>query len=159
MLPEPCQMQKKRKFLHFPQFPGGKDEIKRYIALNLIYPEEAIRLKISGTVHLSAEVDDNGAVTDVRIEKGLGHGCDEEAVRLVSGLHYGGVTNRGLRLRVRHRFRILFDLAEYMKGKETPRKTTEVSRGIVYTYKSEEESDRSKKYTWQIPVQRRDNTG
>ncbi len=108
-------MSKKKKFLHFPQYPGGKDEIKRYISDNLIYPEAAVREKVSGTVYLSAEVDDNGRVTDISIEKGIGFGCDEEAVRLISGLRYGGVHNRGLRLRVRHRFRIRFDLAGYLR--------------------------------------------
>lgn len=126
-------MSQKKRFLHFPEYPGGKDEIKRYISDNLIFPEAALREKVSGTVYLSAEVDDNGRVTDIEVEKGIGYGCDEEAVRLISGLRYGGVHNRGLRLRVRHRFRIRFDLAGYLR--KNNRQTEEAGMGSGETPK------------------------
>lgn len=131
---------KRKNFLHYPEYPGGKDELKRYISDNLIYPEEALREKISGTVWLSAVINDNGLVSEVVVEKGLGHGCDEEAVRLVSGLRYGGVNNRGLRLKVRHRLRIHFDLNGYLrkKAKET---LPEEQRTVVYNYKPAERQE------------------
>lgn len=143
-------MSKKKRFLHFPQYPGGKDEIKTYISDNLVYPEVAIREKVSGTVYLSAEVDDNGRVTDISVEKGIGYGCDEEAVRLISGLRYGGVHNRGLRLRVRHRFRIRFDLAGYLRKKSSKTEgagtgsgeTPNESSRIVYNY-TNQQTDKS----------------
>ncbi|HOY52218.1 MAG TPA: energy transducer TonB, partial [Prolixibacteraceae bacterium] len=62
---------KRKNFLHYPEYPGGKDELKRYISDNLIYPEEALREKISGTVWLSAVINDNGLVSEVVVEKGL----------------------------------------------------------------------------------------
>lgn len=129
-----CGFMKRKSFLHYPEYPGGKDELKRYISENLVYPEAAILGKISGTVWLSAEINGNGQVTEVVVERGLGHGCDEEAVRLVSGLHYGGVTNRGIRLRIRHRFRIHFDLNGYLRRKETE-KFPESGKSVVYSFK------------------------
>lgn len=125
---------KKKNFLHYPEYPGGKEEIKRYISDNLVYPEAAIREKISGTVWLSAEINDNGAVTAVEVEKGLGHGCDEEAIRLILGLRYGGATNRGIRLRVRHRFRIHFDLNGYLR-KTAQEERPGNGKQIVYNIK------------------------
>ena len=99
---------KKRKFLKLPEYPGGKEEFKNYIRQNIRYPEEAIQNKIEGVVHLAADIDDNGHVFNITIEKGLGYGCDEEAIRLISNLHYGGVSNRGVRVKTRKRFRIQF---------------------------------------------------
>lgn len=99
---------KKRKFLKLPEYPGGKEEFKNYVQENLRYPAEAVQQGIEGVVHLSADIDDNGHVFNISIEKGLGYGCDEEAIRLISELHYGSVSNRGIRVKTRKRFRIQF---------------------------------------------------
>jgi TonB family protein len=99
---------KKKTFLHYPEFPGGKDSLQKYISENLIYPEEALKNNIEGIVYLSADVNDNGQIADIRIERGIGYGCDEEALRLLQGMHFGGVFNRGLRLKTRKKFRIQF---------------------------------------------------
>lgn len=101
---------RRNRFLKFPEFPGGKAEFKRYVADNLVYPKEAIENKVEGTVFLSVEIDDNGRVIDVQVKKGIGFGCDEEAVRLVKGMHYGGVHNRGLRVKTRRRMAIHFSM-------------------------------------------------
>jgi TonB family protein len=99
---------KKKTFLHYPEFPGGKIAFQKYISENQLYPEEALMNHIEGIVYLSADVNDNGKVAGVRIEKGLGYGCDEEAIRLLLGMHFGSVTNRGFRLKTRKKFRIPF---------------------------------------------------
>lgn len=101
---------KKRKFLKLPEYPGGKEEFKNYVRDHLIYPEEALRHNLEGIVHLAADIDDNGNVFNITVEKGLGYGCDEEAVRLLSNLQYGGVSNHGVRVKTRKRFRIQFKL-------------------------------------------------
>ena len=74
------------------------------------YPQEALEKKIEGIVQLAAEIDDNGNVLDVGIEKELGAGCDEEAVRLIKNIIFGGVKNRGIRLKSRKIFKIEFKL-------------------------------------------------
>ena len=103
---------KHKKFLKYPEFPGGKEEFKKYIKESLIYPKEALENKIEGVVFLNAEINDNGLVTNVNIEKGLGYGCDEEAKRLLSGCKFGGVKNRGVRVKTRKKFRINFKLPQ-----------------------------------------------
>jgi TonB family protein len=49
----------------------------------LTYPQEAADDGIYGTVIILFDVDSNCSIKNIRIEKGIGHGCDEEAVRVV----------------------------------------------------------------------------
>ncbi len=107
----------KKKFLKRPEYPGGKEAFKKYIKENLRYPEEALQKRIEGTIQLMAEIDDNGNVGEVSIEKGLGYGCDEEAVRLIKNVQFGGVKNRGVRLKSKKKFRIEFKLPPQTKQK------------------------------------------
>lgn len=106
---------KHKKFLKLPEYPGGKEAFKKYIKENLRYPKEALENKIEGVVHLTAEINDNGEVTGASIEKGLGYGCDKEAVRLIKNVHYGGVKNRGVRLKTKKKFRVEFKLSQQKK--------------------------------------------
>ena len=99
-----------KKFINVPEYPGGKKAFKEYIRKNLIYPEEALKKKVQGVVYIVAEVDDNGRVYHVGIEKGIGAGCDEEAVRLIKNIQYYAVRNKGVRVKTKKRFRIEFTL-------------------------------------------------
>lgn len=100
----------KNKFLQLPQIAGGNDALKKYIETNLVYPEEARKLRIEGTVHLIAEIDDDGKVIIVEIIKGLAGGCNDEAIRLIKNVQFGGVKNKGLRVKTKKRFKIRFQL-------------------------------------------------
>jgi len=135
------QHQRKKKFLKFPEYPGGKEAFKKYIKENLKYPEEALQKKVEGVVQLSAAIDDNGNVLDVTVEKGLGAGCDEEAVRLIENVQFGGVKNRGVRLKTRKKFRIEFKLPKGKSLKYTVKKSPE---------KTETQNPKSKGYSYSI---------
>lgn len=100
----------RKKFLKLPEYPGGKEEFRKYIQENLKYPEKALQEKVEGIVLISAQIDDNGEVLDTKVERGIGYGCDEEAIRLIHGLHFGGVKNQGVRLTTRKKFKIEFKL-------------------------------------------------
>ncbi|RYE13666.1 MAG: energy transducer TonB [Sphingobacteriales bacterium] len=69
-----------------PQFPGGEAELIKQINKLVRYPEVAIRDDISGIVYVSFVVDPKGNVSRIKIEKGIGGGCDQEAVRVISQL-------------------------------------------------------------------------
>ena len=105
----------KKKFLKLPEYPGGKEAFRTYIKSNLMYPKEAKENRVEGIVHLNAEIDDNGNVIDVIVEKPLGAGCDEEAVRLIKAVQFGKVKNRGMRVKTRKKFRIEFKLPPQKK--------------------------------------------
>jgi len=126
----------KKRFLKYPEYPGWKSEFRKYILENLRYPEEALKNRVEGIVYLSAEVDDNGKVFDIRVEKGLGFGCDEEAVRLVGGIQLGGVRNRGIRLKTRKKFRIEFKLRE--KPGPAVQQQNQTGLSVSYDYKKSE---------------------
>ncbi|MDR1348434.1 MAG: energy transducer TonB [Prevotellaceae bacterium] len=100
---------KQKHFLIHPAYPGGNKAIGEFISKNLLYPEQAVQNGISGSVHLQYVVTDDGIVESVRVLKGLGYGCDEEAVRVVRLLKFGKVKNRGLRLKTTKKIRINFN--------------------------------------------------
>lgn len=62
---------------------GGMEAFYKYLSRNLKYPDSARRMGISGKVFVQFVVDKDGSLSDVEILKGIGSGCDEEAVRVV----------------------------------------------------------------------------
>ncbi|MCB0812423.1 MAG: energy transducer TonB [Flavobacteriales bacterium] len=67
-----------------PQFPGGDEALKRYLAENLTYPQVAGDNGTSGVVYVTFVVEKDGSVTGAEILRGIGSGCDEEALRVIS---------------------------------------------------------------------------
>ena len=66
-----------------PSFPGGDAARKKYLARNMRYPSQAAEEGIQGTVYVSFVVKTNGSLSDIKIIKGIGGGCDQEALRVV----------------------------------------------------------------------------
>ncbi|MCX6307879.1 MAG: TonB family protein [Bacteroidia bacterium] len=66
-----------------PQFPGGEEELLKFIRDNLRYPPVAAEVGIEGRVTIRFVVNRNGDVTDVTVIRGLDPSCDKEAVRVV----------------------------------------------------------------------------
>ncbi len=66
-----------------PEFPGGEAARQKFLEDNLRYPQMAREAGIQGTVFITFVVERDGSVTDVRVIRGIGGGCDEEAVRVV----------------------------------------------------------------------------
>lgn len=69
-----------------PAFPGGKKELVAYIARHYNYPTKARDNNVEGIVEIGFIVDEEGNVTQPEILKGIGSGCDEEALRVVKTL-------------------------------------------------------------------------
>lgn len=70
-----------------PEFPGGLVEMYKYVASNLKYPAQAKALRVSGQVNVRFVVQANGEITDAKAIRGIGHGCDEEAIRVVLSMN------------------------------------------------------------------------
>jgi TonB family protein len=66
-----------------PSFPGGEIARLKYLARNLRYPAQAAEEGIQGTVYVSFVVKTNGSLSDIKILRGIGGGCDDEALRVV----------------------------------------------------------------------------
>ena len=67
-----------------PEYPGGIDGLVSYLSTNMKYPEAAKEKGVEGTVAVKFIVETDGSVSDVEILRGIGAGCDQEAVRVVS---------------------------------------------------------------------------
>ncbi|NQZ76704.1 MAG: energy transducer TonB [Ekhidna sp.] len=64
-------------------FPGGIQAFYTYLGKELNYPRQAQRMGIEGRVFVQFVVERDGSLTDIQVVKGIGAGCDEEAVRVL----------------------------------------------------------------------------
>ena len=62
---------------------GGIEAFYAYLAEELKYPSAALRLGISGSVYVQFVIEKDGSITNVKLAKGIGAGCDEEAIRVI----------------------------------------------------------------------------
>jgi len=66
-----------------PEFRGGQKALAMFLASRIKYPAKARDNKIQGKVYVTFVVEKNGSLTDFKIIKGIGSGCDEEAIRVL----------------------------------------------------------------------------
>lgn len=71
---------------HMPEFPGGDLELRKYIAANIKYPEEAKAKGLSGKVFVQFIIDKNGDVVNPKIARGIDPILDNEAIRVIQSL-------------------------------------------------------------------------
>ena len=64
---------------------GGMPAFYKYVFDKMKYPPQARRMGIEGKVFVEFVIGKDGSITDVRAVKGIGAGCDEEAVRVIQG--------------------------------------------------------------------------
>ena len=69
-----------------PSFPGGMQEMMKFISENRKYPAEAKAKDIHGKVIVAFVVERDGSLSDVKIRRGIGYGCDEEAIRVIKSM-------------------------------------------------------------------------
>lgn len=66
-----------------PEFPGGQKGWGTYLSQNLKYPEEAKKQNITGRVIAQFIVQKDGSLSDLKILRGIGAGCDQETLRVL----------------------------------------------------------------------------
>lgn len=91
-----------------PNPAGGMSGWNEYVRANLTYPAEAKEMGVEGTVIVVFVVNSDGSISNVDILRGVGAGCDEEAMRVVEnapnwepGKQRGTVVNTRMRLPIR----------------------------------------------------------
>jgi Ca-activated chloride channel family protein len=93
-----------------PSFPGGQKALENYLKINLKYPEAAKNGGIKGTVFVSFVVERDGSLSDIRVLRGIGSGCDEEVIRLVKNMpKWKPGKQRGKAVRVSMNLPVTFD--------------------------------------------------
>jgi len=71
-----------------PEFPGGMQALKKFLAENLKYPQTALELEISGKCYIKFIVSEKGDIGEVKVIRGVSDcpECDKEAVRVVKAM-------------------------------------------------------------------------
>lgn len=91
-----------------PQLKGGISSVMKHIN----YPEIAQKAGIEGRVYVQFIIDEQGNVNNPVVLKGIGGGCDEEAIRAVKKAQFTPGLQRGKPVKVKYSMPILFRLNE-----------------------------------------------
>ena len=94
-----------------PAFPGGEAKLMEYVGKNVKYPQIARESGIKGRVFVSFVVEPDGSVSNVKVLRGIGGGCDEEAMRVVKAMpKWKPGKQRGKAVRVSYMLPVNFQL-------------------------------------------------
>ena len=92
----------------------GLEVLYAYLHNSLNYPKEAREHKIKGKVLVRFEIDPQGKINNVSVVKGLGYGCDEEAIRVIKNLPaWKPATVNGKPIKSALRIPIVFNYQEF----------------------------------------------
>lgn len=69
-----------------PEFPGGDEALRNFIAANVKYPASAAQKSIQGKVYINFVVTKTGSVTNAKVARGVDPSLDQEAIRVVESL-------------------------------------------------------------------------
>jgi protein TonB len=81
--PNPPKVYDMLSIAQYPEFPGGEEALMRFLQNNIKYPDMARKQDVQGRVVIRFIVDSEGHINEVKLFRGIGFGCDEEAVRVV----------------------------------------------------------------------------
>ena len=71
-----------------PEFAGGVDAWNNFLKNQIEYPAQARNMGVEGKVHLSFVVQPDGELTNIQLVRGIGAGCDQEALRVLKESPY-----------------------------------------------------------------------
>ena len=96
-----------------PSFRGGQQKLFEFIGNNVVYPQEAKEAGIEGKVFVEFYIERDGTVCDAKVLRGIGYGCDEEALRVIGLMpEWSPGKQRGKAVRVRYTMPINFKLSK-----------------------------------------------
>ncbi len=94
-----------------PSFPGGDQALLEFMGKNTKYPPMARENGLQGIVVVTFVVDEKGNINNVQVLRGIGGGCDEEAIRVVKSMPpWKPGKQRGLPVRVQYNLPFRFTL-------------------------------------------------
>ena len=94
-----------------PSFPGGEQKLMEFVGKNIKYPQIARETGIQGRVFVNFVVEPDGSVSNVTVLRGIGGGCDEEAMRVVKNMpKWKPGKQRGKAVRVQYMLPVNFRL-------------------------------------------------
>ena len=94
-----------------PEFPNGQEALMLYIAKQVKYPSEAKKAGAQGRVFIGFIVEPDGSLSDFKVLRGIGYGCDEEALRVAKSMpKWQPGIHRGKAVRVQYLVPVNFKL-------------------------------------------------
>lgn len=94
-----------------PSFPGGREELFKYLAYNVRYPIDAAKNKIEGRVLVTFVVEHDGSISNVNVANSVYPSLDKESIRVVSGMpKWIPGKDNGKTIRVKYTIPITFRL-------------------------------------------------
>ncbi len=133
------------QFIKPPGYEGGNTALDEFIKKNLIYPKEALEKRIEGIVKVEFDLNNKGKVVKAITKSNIGHGCEEEAIRIVKLLRYTTIKHRGVRVTFHKSLNIAFRLPpqaqqtkityQFTPKKEKKKEEKKVSGGYTITIK------------------------
>ena len=138
------------KFIKSPAFRGGMKALRAFVTANLRYPKIAFDNKIAGTVHLRYSIDRNGKTFNIKVVKGIGSGCNEEARRIIGLLKFDMPKNRAGKLIFHKTLQIHFRLPkelEVKKNKVKPPAEQEINYSYISSPSKSEKNKESYGYS------------
>jgi len=125
---------KDKNFLDKPYYEGGTKAMRTFVDKHLKYPKEAAQHKTTGTVVIRYTIDHKGKVVETKVLSGIGHGCDEEAQRVVRLFKFQVGKYRNMKVQFHKTIKIHFH------GKKTtapapqkPKPVVQGNRSLTYT--------------------------
>lgn len=123
-------------------FPGGQKAMDAYFKKNIKYPDMAMKSGIQGIVYLQFVVEKDGSITNLKVLRGIGGGCDEEAIRVAEQMPKWN-SGKQLNKPIREQFNIpvKFKLQE----ENIPPKDSLINEGVTEDIIPTEEDSEDKK--------------
>lgn len=142
-----------KRFIRKPIFKGGNKEFSKFLTANLKYPAAALEAKIEGTVRVKYDIDNKGDVIKTKVLSSVGHGCDEEAVRVIKLLKFDIPKGpRKLKIIFHRTTKIKFAIPKVEKkvAKPSPKQPVEMDKqganlSYQYTNKSKDKKQKEDK--------------
>lgn len=129
------------QFIKPPGYEGGKKAMDEFIRKHLVYPQSALENRIEGIVKVEYDLNHKGKVVKATTKSNLGHGCEEEAIRIVKLLRYSTLKHRGVKVSFHKNINIVFRLPKQVQqGKITYSYTTKPKPDTSPTTKQKKRS-------------------
>ena len=125
---------RQKDFIQQPVFPGGQKGLTDFIYSRLKYPEAALKVRAEGIVLVEYDIDFQGKVVATRVLQSVGHGCDEEACRVVKMLQFKVAKNRGVKVIFHQKAKIKFTPPPVQSIAPAPPVGAQQPQQIQYTF-------------------------
>ena len=103
-----------------PIYPESNINFGSFVESNLEYPETAFKQNVSGSVKLEFVIEPSGRISNIVVEKALGGGCTEEAIRVIRLIRWNPAIFNDMAVRSWMCLEITFDIAKKSVGGSIP---------------------------------------